>query len=227
MEIIKQVTERTGISETQAQQAVAGLNDSFRSNLPSPIADVIGGLLSGSAPATQGRVSSTSGGINADDALGALGSLVGGGQDNTGQGAGLDDLLGGLLGGSSAGREQGNANQGTGLDDLLGGLLGGSSAGGAQDGFGLDDILGMIGGNAGDLNLDRLVESVTGQAGVSPDIATVIVQTVLQFLGEHLPEPLGSALSSIIGGQPGSSSNDDGFGIDDIARGLGGLLGGS
>jgi len=199
VEIIKQVTERTGISETQAQQAIDGLSASFRSNFPPPVADTIGGLLSGGGATPTGNTASTRGGINMDDALGALGGLLGGAQSGSGQGAGLDDLLGGLLGGATGG--------------------------GDQAGFGLDDIMNML-GSSGGLNLDSLVESVVGNAGVSPDIATTIVQTVLQFLGEHLPEPLGSALTSILGGQSGSVGGDDGFGIDDIARGLGGLLGG-
>lgn len=61
------------------------------------------------------------------------------------QGGGLDDLLGGLLGGAAGGG---------GLDDLLGGLLGGGSSGGRDrggdgGGGGLGDILsGFLGGGA-------------------------------------------------------------------------------
>ncbi|MCL4248516.1 MAG: hypothetical protein KJ065_10260 [Anaerolineae bacterium] len=231
MEIIQQVTERTGISEQQARQAIDGLNSSFKSNLPAPLADVIGGLLSGGAPAPHGGgPAPTTGGADMNDALGVLGGLLGDAQGSGSQGGSLDDLLGGLLGGSGA-SPSGNAPQGSGLDDLLGGLLGnmgsqpGANAGG-QSGLGLDDLLGMLsGGGQGGLNLDGLVTDITKNSGVSPDIATTIIQIVLQFLGERLPEPLGGLLSGLVGGQSSSTGNDDSFGIDDIARGLGGILG--
>ena len=55
-----------------------------------------------------------------DDLLGSLTKSAGG----SGQGGGgLEDLLGGLLGGGSSG------GSGGGLQDILGGLLGGSSGG--------------------------------------------------------------------------------------------------
>lgn len=246
MEIIKQVSERAGISEQQAQQAIEGLNDSFRTNLPSPLADAIGGLLSGGGP--------SAGSVGADDLLGALGGLMGGGQGQ-GQAGGLGDLLGGLMGGAQG---QGGAqpgNQAPGLDDVLGGLIGGAQgqgspqgqAGGLGDllgglmsgaqgqqgqgspGLGLDDLIGMIagGGAQGGLNLDSLVNGVTDRSGVSPDIAQVIIQTVMEFLGGNLPGPLGDVLRGITGGQPGAGAQggDSNIGLDDIARGLGGLLG--
>ncbi|MCA9902725.1 MAG: hypothetical protein KC547_02615 [Anaerolineae bacterium] len=233
MEIIQHVTERTGISEQQAQQAIDGLNSSFKSNLPAPLADAIGGLLTGGAPASHsGGSAPNAGGVDMNDALGMLGGLLGGAQGSGSQGSGLDDLLGGLLGGSGA-SPSGNAPQGSGLDDLLGGLLGNAGAQpggntGGQSGLGLDDLLGMLGGggNQGGLNLDGLVTDITNNSGVSPDIATTIIQIVLQFLGERLPEPLGSLLSGLVGGQSSAPGNDDGFGLDDIARGLGGILGG-
>lgn len=57
-----------------------------------------------------------------DDLLGSLTKAAGG--DGQG-GGGLDDLLGGLLGGGSQG------GGGGGLQDILGGLLGGGSGGGS------------------------------------------------------------------------------------------------
>lgn len=65
-------------------------------------------------------------------------AVSGGGDD----GGGLDDLLGGLLGGSGG-------SGGGGLADILGGLLGGSapSSSGSSSGGGLDDLLGgLLGG---------------------------------------------------------------------------------
>jgi hypothetical protein len=68
----------------------------------------------------------------------APGSSAGGGD---GDGAGLDDILGGLLGGGAAG--------GGGLGDILGGLLGGGSASQSGGGGGLGDILGgLLGGGS-------------------------------------------------------------------------------
>lgn len=59
--------------------------------------------------------------------------------------SGLDDLLGSLT--KSAG---GSGQGGGGLEDLLGGLLGGGSSGGSGSGGGLQDILGsLLGGSSG------------------------------------------------------------------------------
>lgn len=64
-----------------------------------------------------------------DDLLGSLTK-----QSGRSGGGGLDDLLGGLLGGASGGSTSSGAAQGGlgGLEDILGGLLGGGSAGGAS-----------------------------------------------------------------------------------------------
>ena len=61
-----------------------------------------------------------------DDLIGSLTkSKPGAGQDQRGQASlGMDDLLGGLLGGGGSGSSSG------GLQDVLGGLLGGGSGGG-------------------------------------------------------------------------------------------------
>ena len=56
-----------------------------------------------------------------DDLLGSLTKATGGGK---GGGGGLEDLLGGILGGGASG------GGGGGLQDVLGGLLGGGSGGG-------------------------------------------------------------------------------------------------
>lgn len=67
----------------------------------------------------------------------------GGGDDSIG----LDDLLGGLLGGAAGG---GTASGGGGLGDILGGLLGGASGGSSSSGGGgLGDILGGMAGGGG------------------------------------------------------------------------------
>lgn len=83
-----------------------------------------------------------------DDLIGSLTNA------QSGSGGGLDDLLGGLLGGGQEG------GQGAGgLGDLLGGLLGGAQGGGGSgggSGGGLGDLLGgLLGGS----------DSSTGAAG--------------------------------------------------------------
>jgi uncharacterized protein YidB (DUF937 family) len=69
-----------------------------------------------------------------DDLIGSLTKKSGGG---------IDDLLGGLLGG--AGGSGGSSGSGGGIDDLLGGLLGGGSSGGSG------------GAKAGGVNMGALV----------------------------------------------------------------------
>jgi uncharacterized protein YidB (DUF937 family) len=63
-----------------------------------------------------------------DDLLGSLTKKTGSGGQG---GGGLEDLLGGLLGGAKSGTSQGQASGAGrgGLEDILGGLLGGSSSG--------------------------------------------------------------------------------------------------
>jgi len=87
----------------------------------------------------------TQGGGGLDDILGGLLGGSGGG--------GIGDILGGLLGGSSGGSSSG---RGGGLDDMLGGLLGGSDSGdtrtttqsgattGSGSGGGMGDLLGGL-----------------------------------------------------------------------------------
>ena len=83
----------------------------------------------------------------------------GGGGDATG----LDDILGGLLGGSGG-------SGGGGLDDILGGLLGGSNAntgatsGDSGGGGGLGDMLGdLLGSSAGKAAVGSIAAILMGQ----------------------------------------------------------------
>jgi hypothetical protein len=217
MEIIKQISQQTGIDERQAQDALNGLNDNIHNNVPGPLGDLIGGILSGNSPAAQGD-----GQIGLDDLLSILGGGQGGAQGGQG---GLGDLVGGILGG---GQQQGGQQGGMDIGDLVGGILGGQQ-GGQQGGFGLDDLIGMIagGGAQGGLNRDSLVNDISNRSGVSQDIASQILPIVLSFLAAKLGPQLGDALQGILGGgqtQGGQGrSGNDGFGLDDV---LGGILGG-
>jgi hypothetical protein len=72
-DLIKQVTERTGISEEQARTAVQTVLGYLQNNLPAGISQQLGGLLGGAGGG---------GGIadRAGDLVGGLGGMLGGGQ---------------------------------------------------------------------------------------------------------------------------------------------------
>lgn len=74
-DLIKQVTERTGISESQARTAVETVMGFLKDRLPAPIAGQLDGLL-GTAGGALGSVADTAG-----DVLGGLGGMLGGKKD--------------------------------------------------------------------------------------------------------------------------------------------------
>ena len=67
--------------------------------------------------------------------------------------------------------------------------------------------------------MDELVELVAKKAGISNSQAKKAVDTVLDFLGDKLPEPYGSHLDKVVEGDLPTGS------VDDITKGLGGLFG--
>lgn len=70
---------------------------------------------------------------------------------------------------------------------------------------------------------DELVQLLVAKVGLEQAMAETVVDEVVEFLGQKLPEPYGDVLVKIMGGGEG---DDDGFGLDDAASLLGGLLGG-
>jgi hypothetical protein len=74
-ELVKQVVERTGISESQAQTAVTTVLGFLKNRLPEPIAGQLDGLLGGAAGAAGGLAGT------AGDVLGGLGGMFGGKKD--------------------------------------------------------------------------------------------------------------------------------------------------
>ena len=74
-ELVKQVAERTGISEAQAQTAVTTVLGFLKSRLPEPIAGQLDGLLGGAAGAAGGLAG------QAGDLLGGLGGMLGGNKE--------------------------------------------------------------------------------------------------------------------------------------------------
>jgi hypothetical protein len=78
-DLVRQVVERTGISESQAQTAVTTVLGFIKGRLPEPIAGQLDGLLGGAAGAA-GGLAGQAGGLagQAGDVLGGLGSMFGG-----------------------------------------------------------------------------------------------------------------------------------------------------
>jgi hypothetical protein len=72
-ELIRQVRERTGISEEQARTAVQTVVGYLQNNLPAGVSQQLGGLLGGGG---------AGGGIadRAGDLVGGLGGMLGGGK---------------------------------------------------------------------------------------------------------------------------------------------------
>ena len=78
-ELIKQVVERTGISEAQAQTAVTTVLGFLKDKLPAPIAGHLDGLVGGGASAAGGLAGGLGGA--AGDVLGGLGGMFGGNKE--------------------------------------------------------------------------------------------------------------------------------------------------
>lgn len=74
-ELIKQVTERTGISEQQARGAVDTVLGFLKTRLPEPLAGQLDGLVGGATGAAGGIAGA------AGDVLGGLGGMFGGKKD--------------------------------------------------------------------------------------------------------------------------------------------------
>jgi hypothetical protein len=74
-DLIKQVTEKTGISEAQARSAVETVVGFLKDRLPAPIAGQLDGVLSGAGGAIGGLAD------QAGDVLGGLGGMFGGKKD--------------------------------------------------------------------------------------------------------------------------------------------------
>ena len=74
--------------------------------------------------------------------------------------------------------------------------------------------------------MDELVKQVTERTGISEAQARTAVDTVIGFLKQRLPEPLGGQLDSLLAGGAGIAGDLAGK-AGDMLGGLGGMLGGS
>lgn len=72
-ELIRQVAERTGISEAQAQTAVITVLGFIKGRLPEPLAGQLDGFLGAGVSGAEGGLGGAAG-----DVLGGLGNLLGG-----------------------------------------------------------------------------------------------------------------------------------------------------
>ena len=67
--------------------------------------------------------------------------------------------------------------------------------------------------------MDELIKLVAQKTGLGEDKAKVAVETVVAFLKDKLPGPIGGQIDNLLGGEGGGSK------LGDIAQGLGGMLG--
>ncbi len=66
--------------------------------------------------------------------------------------------------------------------------------------------------------MDEVVKLIVGKFGVKEDIAKQIVATVADFLKKKLPAPVAGQIDTLLAGGKADLGN--------LAKGLGGLLGG-
>ena len=67
--------------------------------------------------------------------------------------------------------------------------------------------------------MDELIKLVAAKTGLSEEMATTAVQTVLDFLKQRLPAPIAGRLEDLLGDEDGQLD------LGDLAAGFGGLLG--
>lgn len=106
-DLIGSVADKAGIDEMKAKLAVLAVMEKLDGVLPGPIAAQVKGAL---GVDSEGMM---------DGAMGSLGGLLGGGDDDGEGGGGLGDMAKGLLGGSDGGDDDGG-----GLGGIAKGLLG-------------------------------------------------------------------------------------------------------
>jgi ribosomal protein L7/L12 len=66
--------------------------------------------------------------------------------------------------------------------------------------------------------MDELVKLVSEKTGISEEQARQAVETVIGYLKDNLPEPIAGQIDKALSG--------DGVDVEDLTKGLGGMLGG-
>jgi hypothetical protein len=64
--------------------------------------------------------------------------------------------------------------------------------------------------------MDELVKMISQKTGIAEDKARLAAETAIKFLKDKLPAPIAGQIDAVLGGSGG---------LDDVARGLGGMLG--
>ncbi len=72
--------------------------------------------------------------------------------------------------------------------------------------------------------MDQLIAMITEKTGLSAEKAEEVVGMVIGFVKDKLPGPIASQLDGLMGG--GADAGDGGDMMDNVKKGLGGLLGG-
>jgi hypothetical protein len=67
--------------------------------------------------------------------------------------------------------------------------------------------------------VDELIKLVSQKTGLSEEMARVAAETVVNYLKDKLPAPIAGQVDSVLSG---SGMGGD---LEDLARGLGGMLG--
>jgi hypothetical protein len=80
--------------------------------------------------------------------------------------------------------------------------------------------------------VDDLIKTIQEKTGLPVDKAQDVIETVIGFVADKLPGPIGDQVKNFLGGEgdDAAAEGDDGGGLMDKAKdalgGLGGLLGG-
>jgi hypothetical protein len=74
--------------------------------------------------------------------------------------------------------------------------------------------------------MDELINMVSQKVGISAEQATTAVTTVLGFIKDKLPEPIASQVDNVMKGNVGDVLGSVTGGLGDVAKGVGGMLGG-
>ena len=74
--------------------------------------------------------------------------------------------------------------------------------------------------------MDQLIAMITEKTSLSADKAEEVVGMVIGFVKDKLPGPIASQLDGLMGGGGGADAGEGGGMMDNVKKGLGGLLGG-
>ena len=79
--------------------------------------------------------------------------------------------------------------------------------------------------------MDDLIKTIQEKTGLPVDKAQDVIETVVGFIADKLPGPIGDQVKGFLGGDDGDDGGDGGGGglldqAKDALGGLGGLLGG-